>query len=274
MKLRRSLSVLAVFLMMNGSLPGSEPEKLLQVRWGELGKLIGSKKSALQLAEGARVEGRVTKVEATSLTIRVKKTSNPAAYPKGTMQIPSDAVSRIEVRGAAKRLKQTALTIVAALGAFMGGALIVDAVGPDGGRGKDLWVLEGPEIGAGIAIGAFVAVLMNLPRRSKNVTLIEVVPDFPGESEPKPTNYNQSSRLKQDTSCSVRESRSVTSEALILPAFKHNSIGAVVPALVEQLRSESLRQEARRAVMRQDIPLHLSSLSAGRSSAVARYAED
>ena len=62
MKLRRSLSVLAVFLMMNGSLPGSEPEKLLQVRWGELGESIGGKKAALQLAEGARVEGRVTKV--------------------------------------------------------------------------------------------------------------------------------------------------------------------------------------------------------------------
>ena len=273
MKLRRSLSVLAVFLMMNGSLLGSEPEKLLQVRWGELGELIGGKKVALQLAEGARVEGRVGKVEATSLTIKVKKTSNPAAYPKRRTEIPSDAVSRIEVRRTAKRLKQTTLTIVAALGAFMGGALIVDAVGPDGGRGKDLWVLEGPEIGTGIAIGAFVAVLMNLPRRSKNVTLIEVVPDFPGERGPKPTDKGQSSRLKQDTSCSVRESLPVTSEALILPAFKHNSIAAVVPALVEQLRSERRRRQARRAVMRQGIPLHLSSLSERRPP-VARHAED
>lgn len=273
MKLRRSLSVLAVFLMMNGSLLGSEPEKLLQVRWGELGELIGGNKVVLQLAEGARVEGRVGKVEATSLTIRVKKTSNPAAYPKGTMQIPSDAVSRIEVRGAAKRLKQTALTIVAALGAFMGGALIVDAVGPDGGRGKDLWVLEGPEIGAGIAVGAFVAVLMNLPRRSKNVTLIEVVPDLPGEGPPKPTDREQSSRPNQETSSSVGESLPAASEPLVLPAFNHDGIGAAAPSLDEQWSPERLRRQARRAVMRQAIPLHLSGLSERRPT-VARHAED
>ena len=59
MKLQRSLSVLAVFLMTNGTLLGSEPEGVLQVRWGELGKLIGGKKVALQLAKGARVQGRV-----------------------------------------------------------------------------------------------------------------------------------------------------------------------------------------------------------------------
>ncbi|MDE2757538.1 MAG: hypothetical protein OXI92_13435 [Acidobacteriota bacterium] len=273
MKVRRSLGVLAVFLMTNGTLLGSEPEGVLQVRWGELGKLIGGKKVALQLAEGARVEGWVGKVEATSLTINVKKSSNPSAYPKGRTEIPSDAVSRIEVREAAKRLKQTALTIVGALGAFIGGALIVDAVGPDGGRGKDLWVLEGPEIGAGIAIGAFVAVLMNLPRRSRNVTLIEVVPVSPGERGPKPTDKGQSSRPNQNTSALVKESLPVTSEALILPAFKHNSIGAAVSPLVVKSSQERLRQQARRAVMRQGIPLHLSSLSERRPP-VARHAED
>ena len=37
MKLRRSLGVLVVFLAMNGSMLGSEPEKRLQVLWGVLG---------------------------------------------------------------------------------------------------------------------------------------------------------------------------------------------------------------------------------------------
>ena len=276
MKLRRSLSVLAVFLMMNGNLLGWEPEILLQVRESDLGALIQGKRVALRLVEGALVEGRVREVTANALVVRVKRSSNPTAYPKGTMQIPRAAVSGIEVREAAKRLKQTALTIVAALGAFVGGAMIVDAVGLTGGRGgrgTDLWVLEAPEIGAGLAIGAFVAVLMNLPRRSKNVTIVEVLPDPPVESSPKPTDGEQSSRPKQDTSSSVGESLPVTSEPLILSAFKHVGIGVAAPSLVEQSRSESLRQQARRAVMRQGIPLHLSGLSE-RPPSVARYAED
>ncbi len=251
MKLRRSLSVLAVFVMINGSLLGSAPEKLLQVRWGELGKLIGGKKVALQLADGTRVEGRVGKVEATSLTIKVKKTGNPAAYPKGTMQIPRAAVSGIEVRDLNKNVvKHTALTIGAALGAFVGGAWISVAVRPHGVGGKDLWVLNAAAIGPGIASGAFAAVLMNLRRRSKNVTLIEVVPDSPGEGQPKPTDREQSRSPKQDASSSVRESLPVTSKPLILPAFEHNGIGAAAPSLLERSRSERFRQQARRAVMR------------------------
>ena len=266
MKSRRSLGVLAVFVMINGSLLGSEPEGVLQVRWGELGKLIGGKKVALQLADGTSVKGRVGKVEATSLTIKVKKTSNPAAYPKGTMQIPRAAVSGIKVREAAKRLKQTALTIGAAMGAFAGGSLILIAVGLGQESGT-------PAIWGGIAIGAAVAVLMNLPRHSKNVVLIEVVPDSPAAGQPKPREGEQSSSPKQDTSSSAKESLPLPSERLILPAFKHNGIGAAAPSLVEQSRSERLRQQARRAVMRQGVPLHLSSLSE-KQLPVARHAEN
>ena len=269
MKLRRSLGVLAVILTTNGTLLGSEPEKRLQVQWSELGKLIGGKKVALELAEGARVEGRVGKVEATSLTINVKKSSNPSAYPKGRTEIPSDAVSRVEVREAAKRLKQTGLTIVAALGACAGGYLILATVGPRPDEGPDA-----PAMWGSIAIGAFVAALMNQSRRSKNVVLIEVVPDSPGERGPKPTVREQSSRPNQNTSALVRESLPVTSEPLILPTFQHNSIGATVPSPVEQSRSERLRRQARQAVMRQGVPLHVSSPSGGQPPVAARYAED
>ncbi len=266
MKLRRSLSILAVFLMTNGSLLGSEPEMLLQVRESDLGALIQGKRVALRLVEGARVEVRVRKVMANALVVRVKKSSNPAAYPKGTMQIPRAAVSGIEVREAANRLKQTALTIGAAMGAFAGGSLILIAVGPDEGSGV-------PAIWGGIAIGAAVAVLMNLPRHSKNVTIVEVVPDSAGEGQPKPTDREQSSRPKRGTSPSVKESLPVTSQPLVLPAFKHNGIGAAAPSLVEQSSQEQLRRQARRAVMRQGIPLHRSGLPE-RQLPVSRHAED
>lgn len=57
------------------------------------------------------------------------------------------------------------------------------------------------------------------------------------------------------------ESLPVASKPLILPAFQHNGIGAAVPSPVERSRLERLRQQARRAVMRQDLPLDWSSLT-------------
>ena len=94
MKWRRILGWVAVFLAMSGSTLGSEPEKRLQVRWSELKKLIGGKKVTLQLAEGARVEGRIRKVTDTSLVFKVKKSSKPADYPKGKIQIPKETGDR------------------------------------------------------------------------------------------------------------------------------------------------------------------------------------
>ena len=273
MNLRRSLSVLAAFVMMSGSLLGSEPEKRRQARWGELGKLIGGKKVALQLAEGARVEGRVGKVEATSLTIKVKKTSNPAAYPKGQTEVRREAVSRIEVRRStyanqAREVGRIALTGAAFFGALTG----------------SMWALTGGEVGessstlyrqfgGSLAIATGAAVLTYRALRPKGITLIEILPDLPAEGQPKPTDKEQSPSPKQDTSSSVRESLPVTSQPLILPAFKHNGIGAAAPSLLEQSRLQRLRQQARRAVMRQGVPLHLSGLSEGRPP-LARHAGD
>ena len=115
MKWRRILGMVAVFLAMNGSSLGSEPEKRLQVRWSELKKLIGGKQVTLQLAEGARVEGRIGKVTDTLLVFEVKKSSEPVDYPKGKLQIPRETVSRIEVRGLkenkGKRIAATAGSI-------------------------------------------------------------------------------------------------------------------------------------------------------------------
>ena len=272
MKPRRSLSILAVFLMTNGSLLGSEPEKRLQVRWGQLGKLIGGKKVALQLAGGARVEGRVGKVEATSLTIKVKKASNPAAYPKGQTEIPREAVSRIEVRRSTYANQAREVGRIALTGAVFVGALIGSVYALVGGNAKESEPNDA-QFGVSVAIATGVAILTYRALRPKGITLIEILPDLPAEGQPKPTDKEQSPSPKQDTSSSVRESLPVTSQPLILPAFKHNGIGAAAPSLVEKSRSERLRQQARRAVMRQGIPLHLSGLSE-RPPSVARHTGD
>ena len=230
MKWRSMLATVAVFLAMSGSMMGSESEKRLQVRWSELKKLIGGKKVVLQLSDGARVEGRVHRVKEPSIVLWVKRSSE---YPKGKSEIAREAVSRIKALDLAvtlaKRSKQAALTVGAALGAFVGSAFLLHyTVGPD----------EGPDdrsIRVGVAIGAAVAVLMNLPQRSRDVTLIEILPDSPGEREPKPTNKDQSS-----TPTALGE--------------------ALAASFIEESSAERLRRQSRRAVMRQNLPLDLSSV--------------
>ena len=188
MKLWRILSMVAVSLAMSGSMLGSEPEKRLQARWSELKKLIGGKKVALQLSDGARVEGRVKRVKESSIVLWVKRSSD---YPKGQGEIAREAVSRIEALDVnanlvARRAKKAALTVGAAVGALVGTVALFLVAGPDEGSGA-------PAIWGGIAIGAAVAVLMNVPQRSMDVTHIEIIPDSPVERVPKPTNKDHSS---------------------------------------------------------------------------------
>lgn len=223
MKWQRSLRLAAVFLAMSGSMLGSDPQQRLQARWVELKKLIGGKKVTLQLADGERVKGRVLRVTEASLVL--------THYPKGRIEIARKAVSRIEALDVnanlvARRAKKAVLTVGAVAGALVGSGALFLVAGPDEGSGA-------PAIWAGIGIGSALAVLINLPRGSRDVTLIEIIPDLPGAGQPKPTNKDQSS------------TPTTSGEAL-------------AGSLIEESRTERLRRQARRAVMRNDLPLDLS----------------
>ena len=257
MKNRRILSVLAVFLLTTGNLLGSDREMRVQARWSELKQLIGGEKVALQLVDGARVEGRIRKVEATSLDIKVKKSSNPAAYSKGRTEIPREAVPRIEVRNSNLVRGGRAAGRIALTGAAFVGALFGSVYALVGKASES--EPNDAQFGGSIAIATGVAVLTYRALRPKGITIIEVLPDSPSERSPKPADNNQISRLKPASSSSVGESLPVASAPLVLPAFKHNGIGAAVPSFVEKSRSERLHRQARRAVMRQDLPLDLAS---------------
>ena len=231
MRCRRIVGFLVgLSLAMNGSMLGSDPEERLQVRWSELKKLIRGKMVVVQLSDGARVEGRVHRVKEPSIVLWVKRSTE---YPKGKSEIAREAVSRIEARDlnvnlAARRAKRAALTVGAAVGALVGTVALDFVLGPDEGSGA-------PAIWGGIAIGAAVAVLMNLKQRSRDVTLIEILPDSSGEREPKPKKEDQSSNT------------AASGEALAASLIKESS-------------AERLRRQSRRAVMRHDLPLDLSGL--------------
>ncbi len=186
MKWRRSLSALMVFLVMSGSLLASELEKRLQVQWSALGKRIGGKKVTLQLADGEKVEGRVKKVTATSLVVKVKKSSNVAVYPGSKIQVPREEVLRIEVQGLKKNVgKRIGLTVGTFLGTLYGSMIAL--------TGGELSESEPTDAqgAAGVAIAAGAAVLVYRALRPKGVTLIEILPDSPGEGKPKPKNRRE-----------------------------------------------------------------------------------
>ena len=230
MSLRRSSSVLVVFLMLSGNLPGSDQEEFLQVRWSELKELIGGKKVALQLAEGAKLEGRIGTVNPALLAFNVTKSSNLKDYPKGRVRIPRETVSRIEVRGLkenkGKRIAATAGTFV---GTMMGSMVAI--AGTEAGEPGDKYY---GSYAASIAISTAVAILVNRALRPKDITLIKILPDSPGAGIPTPTNKIVSSKATA-------------------------SGEGTVPSLLEleQSSSERLRLRARRALMQQDAPLVL-----------------
>jgi len=222
---------LVVFLVLSNHLWGSDQEKPLEVRWGELKNLIGAKLVTLQIAEGARVEGQITLVNAASLVFKVKNSSNPRDYPKGEIQLPREAVSRIEVRGLKENKgKRVAATLGTWVGTMMGSMVAI--AGTESGEPGDKYY---GSYAASIAISTGAALLVNRALRPKDVTFIKILPDSPGARVPKPTDKDASSAA-------------TASESALPHPF------------LEEPSSERLRRQARRAVMKQGLPLDLRRL--------------
>ena len=180
MRCRQILGLVAVFLAMSGSMLGSEPEKRRQVRWSELKKLIGGKKVTLQLADGARLDGRIRKVAETSLVFKVKKSSEPMAYPKGESQILRENVSRIEVRGLKENKgKRVGATVGTFVGTLLGSVVVLKG-------GKVHESSSNLVLPTSAAIATAAAVLVYRALGPKGVTHIEILPDSPGGGGPPP----------------------------------------------------------------------------------------
>ncbi len=227
----RGIGCLVVFLALGSDLPGSDREELLEVRWSELKNLIGDKLVTLQIAEGGRLEGRIRRVNAASLVFSVKNSSNPTANPKGEIQIPGESISRIEVRG----LKENkGIRVAATVGTFIGTMMgsMVAIAGTEAGEPGDKYY---GSYAASIAIATGVALLVNRALRPKDVTFITILPDSPGARMPKPTDKEESSD---------------TTALEDVPA----------PTFLEESSRERLRRQARRAVMRDNLPLLLPRL--------------
>ena len=117
MRHRFSIVLVALLGMSQGLLWGGEPRQL-QLKWNELGPRIEDKKVALVLPGGTCIEGKVQVVGSDGLRLRISKTSDRKAQPKGMHLIPRQSVSTLRVTEYRKlaRLLVTAGVLAAAAG--------------------------------------------------------------------------------------------------------------------------------------------------------------
>ena len=144
--------VLVALLGMSQSLLWAGEPRQLQLKWSEIGHRIEDRKVVLVLPGGTYVEGKVQRVVPDGMWLRVSKTSDHQAQPKGSHLIPRPSVSMLQVTEYRKlaRLLVTAGAIAAAAG-------IVAANYPDLYEGPTVVIV--PAVTAagmvGVAIGGY-----------------------------------------------------------------------------------------------------------------------
>jgi hypothetical protein len=157
-------SVLAIGL---GTARARDPQQA-QLKWGELQPHIAGKKVALALPDGTAVEGKVRQVEADGLQLKITKTSDRKAQPKGVHLIPRQSVTFLRVTE--YRWIGRLLCTVGAIGATAG---IVAAQHIDVYEGAALVVV--PVVVAGGSAGVGVAGYYIGKKLDKRVTEIRIV---------------------------------------------------------------------------------------------------
>lgn len=139
--------------------------------WEELGAAVAAQKQRetrvrLQTPAGARIEATVLEVAGDGLKVRVRKTSDRKAQPKGPALLPKDSLRRFELR--MERGRPVAVGALVGLGVGAGiGAAIAQAT-PEEGVG----VVALPAAGAAVAvIGAAVGYSIGRAKRWRTVAV-------------------------------------------------------------------------------------------------------
>jgi hypothetical protein len=119
----------------------SADSQRIELPWNELGPRIGNNKVSMALPGGVYIEGRIREVAPEGLRMKISKTSDSKAQPKGVQVIPRGSISVLHVTEYRKLGR-----LVGALGAAGATAGIAAGSYPD--------LYEGPAV---IAVPAVVA---------------------------------------------------------------------------------------------------------------------
>jgi hypothetical protein len=106
---------LAVFLCC----PVQAASDPISVHWSELPQHLNTRwKVALALPDGARIQGKVVKVEPDALVVNVTRTDDSGRHPKGRAEIPRASVRQLQIlrMGWVWRTVLTPVAVFASLG--------------------------------------------------------------------------------------------------------------------------------------------------------------
>jgi hypothetical protein len=177
--MRLSVIPLALVAILGLSVNGPASEKQIEVRWSELGAFLeygGSlgrgSAAMLVLPNGAIVQGQIVGVEKNELILKVSKSSDKQAYPKGRLSIPRSSVTTIRLTQTKGARGRTIGTLAGIFGGAAIGTVVAfmqpDNTSPSGGaRAGVAALLVGPAIG-GYYVGRSF---------DRKTTLIKVLPD-------------------------------------------------------------------------------------------------
>jgi hypothetical protein len=92
-----SFAATACLLPFAPNIARAAPAREVALRWNDLQPVLTGRQISVHLTDGATVEGRYSSLQADALSIQVKKTSDPAKYPKGAALLARREVAGITV---------------------------------------------------------------------------------------------------------------------------------------------------------------------------------
>ena len=96
--IRSAVVVIAAFLFsLVPNVVLAAPAEQLALRWSELHPVLNGRQIAVQLTDGATVEGRYSSLQTDALSIQVSRTSDPAKHPKGATRLARPELTQITV---------------------------------------------------------------------------------------------------------------------------------------------------------------------------------
>lgn len=100
-----------------------------QMKWEELSTING-RNISIVMPQGAAVSGKLSAVQADALILRVSKTTDRVAYPKGELRVPRESLRAIEVHSKGHKFRVIGTVLGFVAGAAGGAAA---AIGVQGG---------------------------------------------------------------------------------------------------------------------------------------------
>lgn len=119
------LGRVVVAALLAGAVHGSAETR--QVRWNELSSVVGHTVQ-IGMPDGGAISGKALAVEPDALIVQIQKTNKPAAYPRGTFNVPRSTLHVLEMRAKTKRYRILSTAVFSAAG-LLGGALTAWAIG-------------------------------------------------------------------------------------------------------------------------------------------------